>query len=118
MPTLKKSKSLTVKHINRAERQSVYNTQEWKLLRKSYFMKQPLCELCLQNGILKDGEDVHHIISPFKYKDKRKHYFAYNPDNLLTLCKDCHSNIHSNHKEESLYSIYYQRMSDKYSPIV
>ena len=52
-------------------------------------------------------EDIHHILGILKYPD-----LAYNTDNLLALCKECHSKIHSNHKESELENIYYERVAN------
>lgn len=107
MAYLKKAKSgknNRNSEIKRKQRQAVYQTKEWKELRLSHYQKNPLCELCKQNGIIKEGSDIHHIISPFKFNGQKAHYWAFNPKNLVTLCKECHSYIHSNHLEESLYN--------------
>lgn len=80
----------------KAERQEVYNTKRWKTLRDEMRMRQPLCQDCLQKGIIKPMEEVHHIksfcakgISP-EEKEKR----AYDINNLVCLCKDCHIRRH------------------------
>lgn len=92
--------------IKRKTRQSVYQSKQWKTLRLSHLLHNPLCELCKEKGIIKQGVDIHHIISPFKYKGSTAQALAFNPNNLITLCKECHSYIHSNHLEETLYNRY------------
>ena len=103
----KKRKNYVKNSESVKRRQEIYNTSKWRELRNGYFIQHPLCELCLQNGKTVAGEDVHHIISPFHQEDTA--YFAYNPNNLLTLCKQCHSYIHKEHLEETLYNIFYER---------
>ncbi len=56
-----------------------------------------LCQRCLRNGIIKAGDTVHHIeaISPETITDEA---IALNPDNLETLCRDCHAAVHKREK--------------------
>lgn len=70
-------------------------------------MENPLCELCLLEGITKAGEDVHHLDSPFKYKDNpdKVSELAFDPDNLMTLCKQHHSAIHNGKLNINDYAI-------------
>lgn len=107
MPTIQKLPKKRTNSINRVNRQKVYNTSTWKNIRASYLMQHPLCELCLKNDKVKPTEDIHHILGILKYPD-----LAYNTDNLLALCKECHSKIHSNHKESELENIYYERVAN------
>lgn len=74
-------------------------------------MQHPLCELCYQKDIIKEASDVHHIISPFSSEQGKQNplYYAYDADNLISLCKECHSELHGNKLEETLYNIYYER---------
>lgn len=97
IPLLRDTKRKRVDTPNRLFRQKVYQDKRWKDLRNWYFIKNPLCELCLKEGISKEGEDVHHIVSPFKYKSNldKVRELAFNKDNLMTLCKEHHSAIHS-----------------------
>ena len=40
--------------------------------------------------------DVHHITSFMSTTDHLKRiYLAYNPDNLMSLCKECHQKVHN-----------------------
>lgn len=113
MAFINKKKTIKNDSINRQQRQKIYQDKRWKSTRLSYLQKNPLCELCLFKGIIKSGEDIHHIISPFKYNGATRESLAFTTDNLLTLCKDCHSKLHSNHKEDSLYNIYYERVGKR-----
>ena len=76
-------------------RQDIYKTEQWKSLRTAQLMKQPLCECCLLDGKIKLAEHVHHLISFTPFKGNAKLFYAYNPDNLSSLCNECHSKIHS-----------------------
>ncbi len=110
MPYLKKAQKKTLRKINREDRQKMYQSSEWQKLRKAKLQKNPLCELCLQECKIKAATQVHHIISPFIKKDWA--YYAYNWNNLLSLCEQCHGTIHGLHKESSLYGIFYSKESN------
>ena len=97
MPTInkpkKKQKNLSV---NEQVRKEIYATSKWRKLRESKLIKDPLCEICLQNNIITSGIDVHHIVSFVSVTDPlRRLELAYNFDNLQTLCKVCHTKIHN-----------------------
>ena len=104
----KRKKESEQRKISNQERQKVYNTKRWQKLRTAYYQAHPLCELCLQQGITKVGEDVHHLFSPFIFGVK----YAFDPYNLITLCKQCHGLLHAEHRESSLYYIYYKRKNE------
>ncbi|KAA6326447.1 hypothetical protein EZS27_024451 [termite gut metagenome] len=106
MPTIyKPQKKRNVRPLTdrRAERQDIYNTIIWIKLRKAKIMEQPLCEVCLSNGIVKSAEHVHHIVSFMREKNplKRKE-LAYDFDNLLSVCTNCHNEIHNSSKENGI----------------
>lgn len=114
MPTIAKTKVQPKKNLfneqSRADRQLIYQSDKWKKLRLAKLIDQPLCEICLAKGIIKSGLDIHHIISPFSIDGRSNpDYYAYDPDNLLTVCKECLGTLHSEHKEATLYKIYYDR---------
>ena len=72
-----------------AERQETYNTTEWKKVSKIVWERDKgTCQLC---GIKYPyaAFHLHHII-PFRVKEERL-----NPQNLITLCADCHHWVHS-----------------------
>lgn len=113
IPLLRDYKKKRTKTDNRAFRQSIYQDKRWRDLRNQYFQEHPLCENCLEQGKVTAGSDIHHIISCFQFKDKEiRESYAFDSDNLYTLCKDCHANLHSNKLEEELYHIYYERKAN------
>lgn len=76
--------------------QKIYNSKQWKQLRNSYFADHPLCQRCLEKGIIKPSDDVHHTIPFLTGKTSDEIYeLAYDYQNLQALCKQCHSEIHS-----------------------
>ena len=81
---------------NRVKRQEVYNTPLWKRMRMAKLMEFPLCEVCLMEGKSTLGEDVHHLISFVGVSDPvQRDKLAFDSNNLLTVCKYHHSQIHN-----------------------
>ena len=76
------------KEERRKERQPLYQSKQWKELRKAYYEAHPLCERCLQ--------DIHHKLSPFKrgLTEEEKYRRAFDPNNLMALCVECHIKEH------------------------
>ena len=60
--------------------------RQWQVLRRMHLRRNPLCYDCKAKGIIKEGQEVHHIID---HKGNRALFF--DPNNLMTLCKSCHS---------------------------
>ena len=79
-------------------KKEIYNTQQWKNLRKSMLMIHPLCQNCLRQL----ATDVHHIkeISTGETLEEMKE-LAFNSGNLICLCKKCHSEMHKNKKKKN-----------------
>lgn len=60
----------------------------WKRIRDSYVEAHPLCEKCLESGLLVPTEEVHHKV-PLAEGG------THNRANLISLCKSCHARIHA-----------------------
>lgn len=58
----------------------------WRSIRARYVAEHPLCEVCQQKGRITPMQEVHHIVA---LRDGGTHH----PDNLMALCKQCHSRI-------------------------
>lgn len=70
-------------------RKKFYKSPEWQVLRRVKLTNNPWCEKCLKEDHLNIlAEDVHHIID---IKDDPTKAIEYN--NLMSLCKSCHSAI-------------------------
>ena len=98
MPTIYKPRKKTQKNDNYydAERRRVYNSDRWCRLRAWKFACNPLCEICLKEDKTVPAEDIHHITSFMSTDDPEQRLFlAYDFDNLMSLCKQCHQNIHN-----------------------
>lgn len=95
MPTINKktNKQKTIEMPNESAR--YYNSKWWKTLRNGYIRNNPLCYMCAINGRSTAAEEVHHK-TPFmtgKTEEERWNLLL-DPDNLISLCKDCHREIH------------------------
>ena len=58
----------------------------WKRIRDRYIAAHPLCEQCKKEGRITPAEEVHHILP-------LSHGGTHSEDNLMALCKSCHSRI-------------------------
>jgi len=95
MPYLKKPKKQPVISFKEEERKKIYCTTRWRNLRKAHLLKHPLCELCEKQGKIVPAIDVHHIISFMTTNDPLKRLkLAFDPDNLMSVCKECHQKLH------------------------
>ena len=95
MPYLKKAKKQRNPSNNRIERQKIYNTNRWHKLRAGKLMQSPLCEVCLSKGVITPAFHIHHIDSFMNYEGMKRKEVAYNPDNLMSICEQCHNKLHN-----------------------
>lgn len=58
----------------------------WQLIRDRYAAAHPFCEECYKRGVLTPTEEIHHIVP-------LSHGGTHAEDNLMALCKPCHSRI-------------------------
>ena len=70
-----------------------YKSKEWEQVRKYVLMRDRYC--CKHCG--RPAQEVHHIIhlSPENIWDVK---VTLNPDNLVSLCRSCHFDIHAKDK--------------------
>lgn len=96
MPTIPKLKDIKREYTKQHERSiDYYNTKGWKVLRSSYIREHPLCERCLEKGIIKAADEIHHKI-PFMTGmsiDQRLSLLL-DRSNLMSVCRDCHIEVH------------------------
>ena len=99
MPTLNKAKKKNkTRHVgeNKAKVAKIYNSSNWKKLRNAYLMQNPLCAECLEKGIVTPAVEVHHVIPILSGNDEMEMLeLALNPNNLKSLCFDCHHEVHN-----------------------
>ena len=63
-----------------------YWGHRWRKVRQIVLGRQPLCVVCMENGVTMSSTEVDHI-KPRKDNPS----LAYELDNLRGLCKPCHS---------------------------
>jgi 5-methylcytosine-specific restriction protein A len=105
MPIINKTYATTKKKTKRKNYSSklhndnhihVYNSSIWRNLRITKLKNDPLCEMCKSKGKLTLAIDVHHIIPISSTNDiQQKKALGFDYNNLMSLCKDCHKEIHS-----------------------
>lgn len=99
MPTINKPQRKRRKNDSRIddiERKKVYSTTRWKKLRAAKFANDPLCEMCRDEGKVTVAEDIHHITSFMSTEDPiQREYLAYDYNNLMSLCKVHHQQVHN-----------------------
>lgn len=97
MPTINR-KTNKIENVEWGSNQSApfYNSKGWKVLRNNYIRLHPLCEECLYKGISTPAEQVHHKKEFLSGKtDDERWSLLLNPNNLMSVCRKCHSEIHS-----------------------
>ena len=75
-----------------------YSSKAWKDTRTAYAKsKRNLCEVCLEQGLYKPCEIVHHkiILTPENITDPS---VTLDWNNLQCVCRDCHATIHDKRK--------------------
>ena len=71
-----------------------YHSRAWQDVRSFVWDRaHGLCERCLERGEYKPADVVHHKVplSPANVDDPD---IALNPDRLIALCNDCHTEVH------------------------
>ena len=71
-----------------------YKTAAWVSVRNAYMKRAGyLCEKCLEKGLIRPGEIVHHKIF-LDEKNIKDPQITLNMDNLQLLCRECHADVH------------------------
>lgn len=63
-----------------------HNDWKWQSLSRRFRELNPLCHDCLKSGIVRFSEETHH-----KIKVSEAPELFYTENNLMALCKSCHS---------------------------
>ena len=75
-----------------------YKSKAWQRTRAAYISSVGgLCEGCLDKGLYRPGEIVHHII-PLTAENINDPNIALSWDNLRLVCRDCHGEEHRERK--------------------
>ena len=70
-----------------------YASTTWRKARRNKLAEQPLCEECLRQRHITPATIVHHKIELKDDWEKRL-----SPENLESICQDCHNKKHKRHK--------------------
>ena len=71
-----------------------YKSKTWQRTRATIWSRdRGLCQDCLRKGLITPAVEVHHIIELTPTNIDRPE-ITLNPDNLISLCKDCHAKRH------------------------
>ena len=71
-----------------------YKSKAWQNVRgKVWDRAHGLCERCMEKGEVKPAEVVHHRI-PLNEVNVDDPDIALNPDRLVALCHECHTEVH------------------------
>ena len=97
--TLRKSKKYRAQTHDRFKKgkkwQKFYGSKVWRDLRAAKLADQPICERCLKHDIIRAATEVHHFrkFGSFPTEQEQWYWFL-NYDNLISLCHQCHNEIH------------------------
>ena len=105
--TIKKTKKYSAhKHPKFRDNkwQKYYGTKEWHNLRQTKLYEQPLCERCLLHDRVRPATEVHHqkVFGSFPTEEERWYWFL-NYNNLISVCQECHNEIHNKHLRGYVY---------------
>ena len=81
-----------------------YKSRKWQRERELYRREHPFCERCLESGVYKPTDIVHHkkYLKADNYLDSK---VSLNSDNLEALCFDCHNKEHIKLLEKRIYCL-------------
>ncbi len=84
------------RYTTNREYRRLITSKEWGALRKWKLWHNPTCERCKSGGRITAATCVHHIVpiesaagDPVKMRQ-----LAYSTGNLISLCEQCHIEIH------------------------
>ena len=93
----KKNHSRKKHGVHELIQKHVYSTTRWRNLVKVKKMMNPLCERCLSQNRTSETREIHHVI-PLKTCNGNIPYLlqlAFDYDNLMSVCCQCHEDIHA-----------------------
>ena len=86
-------------NTNENKNQLTYSSSQWKKKRKEILTKNPLCLCCSCLGLETPATQVHHVLKFGKQMDiETSNKLFLDSENLIPLCKDCHTYIHKKHE--------------------
>ncbi len=91
----KPKKKQTIDSAKQKKRREIYNSKIWKEMRMAQMMKHPLCEICEMEGKTTLAIDAHHLISFLDVPNELMLNYAFDSNNIISVCKECHNRIHN-----------------------
>lgn len=74
--------------------EKLYKSNNWQQLRDTIMKRDGyLCQDCKARGKITPAEEVHHIIEVTQ-ANINDASITLNPDNLVSLCRECHRQRH------------------------
>lgn len=70
-------------------------SRRWLELRRWKISQDPLCQDCMEKNLVTPAEEVHHIVpveSATSIQEMER--LMFNPNNLASLCRECHKLRH------------------------
>lgn len=93
---MNKSKVFARQPKKKAIYSALLNSWKWQQLRRKKFLANPVCEDCAAKGRVTPTEEIHHNKPVESGKDETEmRQLAYDYNNLVSLCKACHSARHA-----------------------
>lgn len=71
-----------------------YHSKAWLNVRGLVMERSHgLCERCMAKGVVKPADVVHHTV-PLSVENMNDPSVSLNPEKLMALCHDCHTEVH------------------------
>lgn len=84
-----------------------YNSALWRTTRLEYKTKHPICERCLHEGRVTPMTDVHHMCRFGQGRTASERWqLLTDMDNLVSLCENCHHDVHNNKDRDYLWTLH------------
>ena len=84
-----------MRYSKKKEYQRIIWGARWQNLRARYKAQHPVCEECEKNGKTSLANVVHHVVPIEDARDvTMMEMLAYDWNNLMALCDECHEAIH------------------------
>lgn len=85
-------------HKDENYKKLINSGSKWKKIRDAKIKVFPMCEKCGK----KLAEEVHHILplEDYIHDPETMEQLAYDPNNLQSLCRSCHYEIHRELKRQ------------------
>lgn len=114
MPTINRKqirpKQVEYKHDDKSA--EYYNSSAWHSLRNDYYVRNPLCEVCMAHNVVRVAAHVHHKLIWLSQPTEDLRWQAFlDENNLMSVCAKCHSALHTKSKRYGLQFV--DELTDK-----